>query len=416
MTSDQLADPLGDEAYMEVMTQGKKQASTLRERLEKAETQLKGIQGVLLKKGVKNEKLLSQFNDYTKEVAESRTELLKYAPRVVESAALTAKLNVQIAALSAVTNKKQSLSDSSAIEDAVAEEATLSNAVRQTKSQIARLIGSNVDEGSACDESSQCGSKQSCIEHVCSIVQSGATCKVDGDCGNGQNCISNKCSLTFDGAPCASDKFDCGNNMVCVMGMCSALFPRFGSTVAEDSPCVSAGDCGLHQDCVADKCLFVGHGIPCKHTNQCGNSAVCTSVSSTQVNGTENVELKNTCESVPEGTYCTSQEACGKNMYCHDNTCINAFGLIRGSNVALNAPCDSGYDCGVNQYCKDSKCVIRSTHDKCKPAWPPGNGQICVSGSWRAIAEGTKCTATEECGARQVNEVTFCLFWRDVVE
>jgi hypothetical protein len=404
MTQEEVADPRGDEAFRAVMNQGKKEREELLQKMEVAEAQLAGIQAIILQQGTNDPKIMDLFNTYSKDVANLRGEMLKYEPRVIENAALNAKLNEEISILANITSWKAGLQDGSAAEDsAVSEEGRVRASIRQTKSKIARLMGSRVDEGTACDSPSQCGSKQTCVDHSCIPVASGSQCTEHSQCGNGHLCLSGKCSLILDGAPCENTLLDCGNGMMCVMGQCNALYPRPPGTVAEHTPCVNDGDCGLLQDCIADACIFVGSGTPCLKTSQCGNGASCITSATSSGNSTSS----SICTVIKEGSYCTEHSACGKNHICDNHKCVKAYGLIRGTNIPEGADCDSGYDCGLNQYCKDNQCTTRELHSKCFPSWAPGNGQLCGNNKWKAIAEGNSCIGQEECGARQIclNEI-----------
>ena len=313
---------------------------------------------MLLKNGADQDPgLLEMFSKLSREIASIRKELLKYEPQVVENAALNGKLNFLIEENSDA-NRRRAIAVSEDGEDAesvkkVDEEIEIySKSMRQTKSKIAKILGSKIDEGSACDSTVQCGSKQACINHMCESVSSGTKCAAHSECGNGAMCITNKCSLILAGTPCENTLYDCGNNMACISGSCSPLFPR-GLEGGGENDCVTAGDCAKSQDCITGSCLYVGGGIPCFYTSQCGNGDICQPITfdkenefmyiTESINSTDVVVNKKgkveggTCSEVKVKSYCTSHGECGRNSVCNleEYQCMPAYGLIRGANIKI---------------------------------------------------------------------------------
>jgi len=291
-------------------------------------------------------------------------------------------------------------------------------------------------EGTACEETKNCGPGQVCDDGSCTVLFEGSRCETSAGCGYGQQCDRGLCHTVESKEACTSDSA-CGNGQRCLGGFCAGV-----AGTGEKCKAGSLGRsfCRLQQLCQSGYCVEVLPDTPCADSSTCGAGMKCTKhrcVVTQQPSKTCVVDtacgprqwcLGGECTDVPfEYGSCKTDAGCGIGTRCSSSICMPSYSNGDSHSGML---CKTNEECANGQRCAGKRCMAvpyggscaasdpksLGLNQKCNADQIAGDGapceniggcgpwQACIGGMCSSLPAGSPCQWVEDCGNMQVCE------------
>ena len=238
----------------------------------------------------------------------------------------------------------------------------------------------NVEDGTDCDDGSQCTSNNACDAGLCVgetiKCEDGNECTEDGQCDPDSGCVF---PSVDNGTEC-NDGSLCTDNDTCQEGLC------VGDAVPECDGCETDEDCNAYDDgnlcngtlqCIEGQCLVneetivtcAGFGDPCTEVKCIATTGACE----------ENPAL--------DGTPCEDQNSCTESDFCSGGVC-----------KGLPVDCDDVNACTADSCDPDVGCVYQNLDNACGDGDPCTINDTCLDGACVGDPNpDCQCETDEDC-------------------